>query len=188
MVKDTIGLIELASIYKGYEVQDAILKSANVEKIIARTICSGKYLIIVRGTVADVEIAVSVAQKVGGFALIEATVIPNIAPDVLQAISGCSIIQSEKGEKIGGLLIVETFSVVTAIKAANIAVKKAILELNRIHIAMAVGGRGFLVITGNIASLESAVESIVESCKEEGLLAGFSLIKNPHEEVLKELI
>jgi len=44
----TIGIIELASIFKGYEVQDQILKSALVEKIIARTICSGKYLIIVR--------------------------------------------------------------------------------------------------------------------------------------------
>ena len=52
--KNAIGIIELASIFKGFEVQDMGLKSANVEKILARTICSGKYLIIVRGEIADV--------------------------------------------------------------------------------------------------------------------------------------
>ena len=44
--RNSIGIIELASIHKGFEVQDAVLKSANVEKLIARTICSGKYFII----------------------------------------------------------------------------------------------------------------------------------------------
>ena len=39
---NAIGIIELGSIYKGFAVQDAVLKSANVEKLIARTICSGE--------------------------------------------------------------------------------------------------------------------------------------------------
>ena len=59
--KNSIGIIELASIYKGFEVQDAVLKSANVEKLIARTICSGKYLIMIRGSVSDVESALGTA-------------------------------------------------------------------------------------------------------------------------------
>ena len=62
---NAVGIIELGSIYKGYEVEDAILKAAGVEKVIARTICSGKFFIVCRGSVADVETAIAVAGEVG---------------------------------------------------------------------------------------------------------------------------
>jgi microcompartment protein CcmL/EutN len=183
-----VGIIELASIYKGYEVQDAVLKAASVEKLIARTICSGKYLMVIKGQVADVEAAIAVATKVGGFSVINATTIPNIDPRIFPALAGCTILERRAPEKVGALLIIETFSVVSAIKAADFAVKEAPLEIMRIHVAMAVGGKGFVVITGDIGSLEAAVRPAIEYCKEEGLLAGYTIIRNPHEDVLKELL
>ena len=36
---DAIGLIETSSIARGYEIQDAMLKAADVTLIVARTIC-----------------------------------------------------------------------------------------------------------------------------------------------------
>ena len=42
----SVGAIELSSIGVGYQVQDALMKAANTTLIIARTICSGKYLIV----------------------------------------------------------------------------------------------------------------------------------------------
>ena len=86
------------------------------------------------------------------------------------------------------LLIIETFSVVSAIKAADFAVKEANLELLRIHLAMAVGGKGFVVITGDIGALESAVQPAIEYIKQDGMLCGYVIIKNPHEEILRELV
>jgi microcompartment protein CcmL/EutN len=53
---------------------------------------------------------------------------------------------------------------------------------------MAIGGKGFLVITGDISSLEAALQPAIAYCKEDGMLADYSLIKNPHEDVLRELI
>jgi microcompartment protein CcmL/EutN len=53
-IPKSIGAVELSSIAVGYQVQDAMLKAANVEILIARTICSGKYFIIVGGSVSDV--------------------------------------------------------------------------------------------------------------------------------------
>ena len=38
----SIGLIETSSIAKGIEIGDAVLKTANVEIIVNRTICPGK--------------------------------------------------------------------------------------------------------------------------------------------------
>ena len=43
----SIGLIEVTSIAQGYLAEDAMLKAARVERLLARTICSGKYLIVV---------------------------------------------------------------------------------------------------------------------------------------------
>ncbi len=44
-----IGAIELSSIGIGYQIEDDMLKAASVEVLIARTICSGKYLIVSAG-------------------------------------------------------------------------------------------------------------------------------------------
>jgi microcompartment protein CcmL/EutN len=185
---NAVGVLELGSIYKGFEVQDAMLKAANVEKLIGRTICSGKYLIVVRGTVADVETAASVAREVAGFALINIATIPNVDPRVFPAMSNCGVVQVNTPKSVGALLIIETFSVVSAITAADIAIKEADLELLRVHVAMAVGGKGFVVMTGTIAALESAVKPAVAHCRSEGMLAGYTIIRNPHEEVLRELL
>jgi len=185
---NAVGIIELGSIYKGYEVEDAILKAAGVEKVIARTICSGKFFIVVRGSVADVETAVAVAGEVGGFAVVNLATIPNVDPRVFPAIAGCTVLEPQLGKKVGALLIMETFSVVSAIKAADIAVKEAELDIIRVHVAMAVGGKGFVVLTGDIGALESAVKPAIEYCRQEGMLAGYAIIRNPHEDVLRELL
>lgn len=184
--RNAIGIIELASIFKGFAVQDAVLKSANVEKLIARTICSGKYIILIRGSVSDVETALETARETGGFAIIDAVIIPRIDPRVFPAISGPTSIQIER--PVDGMLVIETFSVATAIKAADYAVKEADLDINRIHVAMAIGGKGYVVLTGNIDALKSAADPAVEYIKNEGMLAGYTLIHHPHEELLKELI
>jgi len=187
--RNALGIIELASIYKGYAVQDEVLKTANVEKLVSRTICSGKYLMIVRGDVADVETAIEVASDVGGFSVVNLTTIPNIDPRVFPAIAGTTTLQlNAKDQHVGAMLIMETFSVVSAVKAADFAVKEADLELMRVHLAMAVGRKGFVVITGDLSALESAVIPAIDYIKEDGMLCGYVIIKNPHEDVLKELI
>jgi microcompartment protein CcmL/EutN len=185
---NAVGVVELGSIYKGFEVQDAMLKAANVEKVIGRTICSGKYFIVVRGSIADVEAAAAVAREVGGFAIINVATIPNVDQRVFPAMAGCSVIQVGAQTRVGAVLIIETFSVVSAIKAADLAIKEADLEILRVHVAMAVGGKGFVVLTGEIGALESAVKPAVAYCREEGMLAGYTIISNPHEEVLRELL
>jgi microcompartment protein CcmL/EutN len=47
--KFSIGLVELGSIAAGFQVCDTMLKTADVELVLARTICSGKYMVLIRG-------------------------------------------------------------------------------------------------------------------------------------------
>ncbi|MGE5316061.1 MAG: BMC domain-containing protein [Acidobacteriota bacterium] len=186
--RNSIGIIELASIYKGFYVQDEVLKSADVEKLIARTICSGKYLIAVRGAAADIGIALETAKEAGGFAVVNCTSMANVDPRIFPALAGTAPLQIFNAKKTEAALIIETFSVASAIKAADIAVKEAEIEIMRIHAAMAVGGKGFAVFTGAIDALEAASMKAVEYVKQDGMLAGSVILKNPHPEVLRELI
>ena len=183
--KNTIGVIELGSIYKGFEVQDIILKSNRIKKLVARTICSGKYLIIVQGEIADIESCLETANDIGGFAIIATTMISNIDPKIFPALTGATSLDIPD---VPGLVLIETFSVAAAIKAADFAVKQADIEVLRIHIAMAVGGKGFVVLTGNEDALKSAVQPAIAYLKEEGLMTGYTLITNPHKDVLRDLM
>jgi len=182
---NAIGVIELSSLFKGFEVQDTVLKMTRIEKILARTICSGKYLIIVRGEIADVEACIMQAEKTGGFAIVNALMIPRVDETVFPAIAGTTVLDSPE---VDGMLVLETFSVASAVKAADYAVKEADITLLRIHAAMAIGGKGLVVMTGNIDALKSSLEPALAFLKEEGLLAGYSLITHPHEDVLRDLL
>jgi len=46
---------------------DTMLKAANVELILSRSICSGKYMVMVRGEVGAVEAAVSAGAGLNRF-------------------------------------------------------------------------------------------------------------------------
>ena len=183
--KNSIGLLELSCIHKGFESLDRMLKAAAVEKLLGRTICSGKYLILVKGELADVEAAVGAGREAAAYALVNALVISNVEAAVFPAISGTTAFE---GAEYDGMLVVETFSVASCIKAADIALKTADITMVRIHAAMAVGGKAYFVATGLIDALKSVIDPVLEFLKEEGSLVGYSLITQPGEEVVRELL
>src|SRR5439155_2789319 len=106
MAKDSLGLIELTSIASGFLVCDAMLKAADVSVVLSRSICSGKYMVMVRGDVAGVETAVAAGLSGARFSVIDSFVIPNLHESVFPAISGTT-----KVEALEALGIVESFSV-----------------------------------------------------------------------------
>ena len=114
MAKDSLGLIELTSIASGFLTCDATLKAAAVDLVLSRSICSGKYMVMVRGDVAAVEAAVSSGLRAGHFSVIDSFVIPNLHESVFPAISGVT-----KIEALDALGIVESFSVASLIEGAH---------------------------------------------------------------------
>ena len=92
-MSNAIGLIELSSIAIAYAVQDAMLKAADVRLLLARTICSGKFLIVVGGEVAGVTSSVAAGVEVAPDSIIDDLVIPNIHASVFEAISGSATLE-----------------------------------------------------------------------------------------------
>jgi len=182
---EAIGLLELSSIAMGCEVEDAALKAAEVRLIVARTICSGKYLVVLGGSVADVKSSVEAGVGLAQDGLIDHIVIPNIHPGVFPAITGSVELRPDEASALG---IIETFSASSAVEAADAAVKAGSVTLFRIHLAMAIGGKGFVLMTGDVAACRAAVEAGAAVASSRGLLVNKTVIPRPRPELFGEYI
>jgi microcompartment protein CcmL/EutN len=183
MAKDSIGLIELTSIAAGYQAADAMLKASNVDLLLSRSICSGKYMVMVRGDVAAVEASVAAGMSGCRFAVIDSFVIPNLHEAVFPAIAGSSQV-----EELNALGIVESFSVAALIEGADAAVKAANVQLIEIRLAMALGGKAFVTMTGDVAAVQASVDAAARVVGQKGMLVNKVVIPHPRGELLNEMI
>jgi microcompartment protein CcmL/EutN len=183
MARNSFGLIELTSIAAGFEVCDAMLKASAVQLLLSRSICSGKYIVLVCGDVAAVTASVEAGARTGRHSLIDSFVIPNVDEAVAPAISGI-----HKVEVLEALGIIESFSVASLIEAADAAVKTAAVQLIEIRLAMALGGKAFVTLTGSVAAVSSAVEAGAAIVAAKGLLTNKVVIAQPRPELLREMI
>jgi microcompartment protein CcmL/EutN len=183
MANDSIGLIELTSIAAGYQVCDAMLKAAGVELLLSRSICSGKYMVMVRGEVGAVSASVSAGISEGRFSVIDSFVIPNLHEAVFPALRG-----SAKVEDRDALGILESFTVAALIEGADAAVKAANVRLIEIRLAMALGGKAFVTLTGNVSAVESAIDAGAQIVGQKGMLVNKVVIPRPRPELLNEMI
>ena len=183
MARNSIGLIELTSIAAGFQACDAMLKAADVSLLLSRSICSGKYMVMVRGDVAAVESAVASGTRAGHFSVIDTFVIPNLHESVFPAIAG-----GTKVETLNALGIVESFSVASLIEGADAAVKAAAVELIEIRLAMALGGKAFVTMTGNVAAVQAAVDAAAQIVGQKGMLVNKVVIPSPRPELLNEML
>ena len=180
---NAIGIVELSSIASGYATSDAMLKAASVEMLLARSICSGKYMVMVGGDVAGVQAAVAAGVAVSEGCVIDSAELSNLDPSVIPAISGAV----EVG-KLDALGVIESFSVTSLIEAADAAVKAANVELIELRLAMALGGKAFATLTGTVSAVQSAVDAGSNLVAGKGLLVNAVVIPRPHPNLLGEMV
>lgn len=180
---NSIGLVELSSIAAGMQAADTMLKTSDVELLISRSICSGKYMVLIGGDVAAVETSVEAAAKNDDFSIIDTFVIPNVHPDIFPAISGQTVV-----EDLESLGILESFSVASLIEGTDAAIKSASVKLIEVRLAMALGGKAFCTITGDVAAVQSAVDAGARIIGQKGLLVNKVVIAHPRKELLSDKI
>jgi microcompartment protein CcmL/EutN len=173
-----IGVLELNSIATGIKVLDQIAKAAPVKIIDSRTICPGKYLIIFTGQVADVDASLTAGKIAGGGYIVDELFIPNLHSDVIPAIVGTA-----ECNNWNAIAVVESFSVVASIEAADSAIKSAKISLVEIRLAIGLGGKSFIKMIGDIHEIETAVKTAEKIVEKKGLLCNKTIIPNPHVNV-----
>ena len=180
---ETIGFLELNSIAKGVEVADIVLKAAAVNLIFARAGCPGKYYLLFTGEVAAVQASIDAGREVGGDHVVDDCVIPRVHPQVVRAIN-----MTTMPEAMRAIGVMEFFSVTASVYSADAAVKAADVDLVDVRLGTGIGGKSFVVLTGEVAAVQAAVQAGVSTPNAEGMLVSSVVIPSPHEELLESLL
>jgi len=178
MVEPALALLEFSSIATGIQAADAMVKRAPIDVIRAGTVQPGKYLVLVGGQVADVEESLAAGREVGGAAVVDLVYLPQVHPEVVDAIAGGRVPQVTDA-----LGVVETTTVAAAIHAADAGIKGAKVRLVEVRLADGLGGKGIVFFSGLVADVEAAVEIGVGVLERPDLLVRQVVIPQLHPEM-----
>ena len=175
-----IGMVELNSIARGIETCDYMVKAAQVDLNRSSTVCPGKYMILIAGDTGDVKASMAEGIKRGGECVVDTLTLPNVHPQVIQAIS-----MTTQVEKPGAVGVLEFYSVASAITAADVAAKAANITLIEVRIGYAIGGKGYVTLTGDVGAVRAAVAAAE---REAELLVGTTVIPRPSPKLFQSLL
>jgi len=177
-----IGMVEFTSIARGIYAADQMVKISDVEIVTAGSVCPGKYIAIVQGDVAAVQDSVGIGERMAEEYLVDSIVIPNVSPLVFPAITGATM-----PDRIQALGIMESFSLATMVIAADAILKAAELQPLELRLGTGLGGKSFFTFTGDVAAVQTGIESGVAICEEKGLLVNAEVIPSPSDRLVSSL-
>lgn len=184
MSDPAVALLEFDSISAGIVAGDAMVKSSPLGSIYAGTVHPGKYLVLVSGDTASVEVALETGTAAGGGHVTDSVFLPDIHPEVTRAMVGREKRATLRDEALG---IVETTTVAAVIDSADAGVKSADVRVSSVRLADGLGGKGYVLFSGTVAEVEAAVESAVVRCENHGTLVRSDVIAQLHEEMADNL-
>lgn len=173
-----IALLEFDSAAVGTMVGDAMVKAAPIERIEAGTIQPGKHLVLVGGQVAAVEEAFATGMRAADEAPLDTVLLPDVHAQVHDAVFGQR--RPATHESLG---ILETQTVAAVVRAADAAVKGALVEIMELRLGDGLGGKGLLHLTGRIHDVEAAIEIGTGVIAERDITVRTTIIPQLHHEM-----
>lgn len=183
LTKEAVGFLELKGAAHGMIALDAVCKAAPVHVLKTQVVCPSKFTILFTGQVAAVIVAHDVAVAKVGAGLYDSCVIGRIHPDLARGLSDVFPKVDAHGNGIeakeAALGILETLSMASGIKAADVALKAGAVQLKELRLGYALGGRSYLVVSGEVGAVEAALRAATILVMELGLLGSWRLIPRP---------
>lgn len=178
-----IGMIEFKTVSAGVTAADTMVKTASVELLEAQVVCPGKYIALISGELSAVRSAVENAKMQKEEAFIDSFVLGNPHESIFPAIYGTTQV-----ENISALGVLETYDAASIIVAADEAAKTAIVDLIELRIAKGMCGKSYLYLTGEVASVEAAIERAKSVVAANGMYLDSSVIAHPDEQICKSIL
>ena len=97
------------------------------------------------------------------------------------------VVVREALSRLRALGIIETFSAASIVVASDAAVKAADVQLLDVRVALGLGGKGYALMTGDVAAVNAAVEAGSTAAAESGLLVSKVVIPSPAETVFEQI-
>ena len=182
-MSEAIGMIEFKTVSAGITAADQMVKTAEVKLLEAETVCPGKYIALISGELSAVKASVERAMYTRPDEYIDSFVLGNPDPSIFPAIYGSTHIEDAKA-----LGILETYDVSAIIVAADTAAKTAIVDLIELRIAKGMCGKSYMLITGEVAACEAAIEKAKAQVGESGMFLDSSVIANPDRKLWEKIL
>ncbi len=150
----SLGIVETRSIAQGVLLCDQMVKLAEVDLLRSKTICSGRFLIIISGEQAAVQEAMTIAS---GKKVRAHHQLSRVSSQVIAVLEQRNI----ESQPSGALGLVECKNVAAGIAGADKAVKTASVQLVRIVCGQGINGKSYFVICGKLTDVEEGVSTAV---------------------------
>lgn len=180
---NAIGMVEYTTVSTGIQAADTLVKTAGVEIIEAQVVCPGKYIVIISGELSAIKASVDAATVKFGEQLVDSFVLGNVHEGVFPAIY--ATVEVENPRALG---VVETFSGASAIVAADAAAKTADVTLVELRIARGMCGKSYLIMTGEVAAVQAAVDNAKAAAGDKGMLLDYSITPNPDPKLWEKIL
>ena len=176
-------MVEYKTVSSGIRAADLMIKTSSVEVIQASVICPGKYIVLITGDLSAVKASVDAAKVQNGEQLVDSFVLGNPADELFPAIYGGVAVENAKA-----LGVLETFSVPSTIIAADTAAKTSDVTLIELRLARGMGGKSYVLITGDVAAVTAAIEHARSVVGEDGMLLDSTVIPSPDKELWASIL
>ena len=181
----SLAVVDFTDIPSGVWAVDAILKKAPIAFVRAGTVTRGRYLLVFGGSTASTAESLAEALATSGQAVIDHALLSDVHPALFDAVFGT------RRKSNGSLLIMETTTASSIVRAVEAALKGTPVELIELRLSdTGLAGKGVAFVAGTLHDVEAAATLAAAGT---GVDAppplGFShrLIAAPHEIVEREI-
>ena len=178
-----LGMIEFKTVSSGVTMADRMVKAARIELIEGQTVCPGKYIAIFQGDLSAIQAAVSIAETADTDYLISTFVLGNPHEDIFPAIYGTTDVG-----KVQALGILEGYDAASVVVAADVAAKTAVVHLIELRLAKGMCGKSYLMLTGEVAAVQAAIDKARASVGEKGMYLDSTVIAQPDEQICRSIL
>ena len=178
-----IAVSEYKTVSAGVSAAGAMLKAADVDIVEAATVCPGKYIIIITGELSSVRAASDAAKAAYPTQHIGTFVLGNPHEGLFQAIYGTADVKAMRA-----LGILETFDVASMLVAADNAAKTSDVELIERRLARGMCGKSYLMLTGEVAAVQAAIDRAKSTAEQSGMFLDSSVIARPDSKLISSII
>ncbi len=173
-----LGGIELDSVAAGAQVLDIMAKKAPIRFLDVRTVCPGKYAVLFTGDEASVEASLTYGVEIRPECVLNWLYIPTLYESVWTALGG-----EAEGYELDAVGVLESFSVLGAIEAADVAVKEAAVTVVHIRWGDEMGGKSSVKLVGPLSEVEASLEAGAKLLQDKSSLCKQVVIPRPHADL-----
>lgn len=180
-----IAAIEFSDIPAGIFATDAMVKKAPISVLKCGIISPARYLTLIGGSTASVDESFTEGTFWGGEHVTDRVILPDVHPQLHDAILGRHPVKAITGS----LAIVQTSSVCSTIRAAELALKSTPITLMDLRLAESpLAGRGISLYYGELYDIEAAMDVARSFLTQAGAVFSIRIIPAPHEIVGTEVM